>query len=468
MINLNFHFRIVLILIGWVITTVSKAQHGEHHSELDTCSFRTAVCEGKFEGHARMFAMATDNSAGLMDSWALAVGAGIGYETRIYKHFQIGVSGFFTHNLVSSDMDMRDSLTNSLNRYELGLFDIEDPNNKHDLDRLEKLYLRGYWKNGNATLGKQLLNTPFINGQDGRMMPTKENGIWLQQRAGKFKFEGGWIWAISPRSTVNWYKVEDTYGIFPNGVATNGDKSDYEHHISSAGIGIGSVHYRNNGWNIGLWNQYADNVFNTAMIEVKWNNFKDSTQHPLEAGIMYVRQDAINNGENEDQSKTYMDRDAYANVISAFVGYRLNRKYKLSVAYTHITGDGRFLMPRAWGREPFYTFMQRERNEGVGNVHAVVARAERYANKHPFVYALSAGYFQLPDVKNYRLNKYGMPSYVQINGEAKYDLSERIEGLEVSALVVYKMNMGNTYDNPRFIFNKVDVFNYNLVLNYHF
>jgi hypothetical protein len=61
-----------------------------------------------------------------------------------------------------------------------------------------------------------------------------------------------------------------------------------------------------------------------------------------------------------------------------------------------------------------------------------------------------------------------MPSYIQINGEAKYDLSESVEGLEISALIVYKMNMGNTYDNPRFIFNKVDMFNYNLVLNYHF
>ena len=29
-----------------------------------------------------------------------------------------------------------------------------------------------------------------------------------------------------------------------------------------------------------------------------------------------------------------------------------------------------FLMPREWGREPFYTFLPRERNEGLGGVNA--------------------------------------------------------------------------------------------------
>jgi hypothetical protein len=27
-------------------------------------------------------------------------------------------------------------------------------------------------------------------------------------------------------------------------------------------------------------------------------------------------------------------------------------------------------MPREWGRDPFYTFMPRERNEGYGDVNA--------------------------------------------------------------------------------------------------
>ena len=32
-------------------------------------------------------------------------------------------------------------------------------------------------------------------------------------------------------------------------------------------------------------------------------------------------------------------------------------------------------MPREWGKEPFYTFLPRERNEGLGNIHAFTVKA---------------------------------------------------------------------------------------------
>jgi len=36
--------------------------------------------------------------------------------------------------------------------------------------------------------------------------------------------------------------------------------------------------------------------------------------------------------------------------------------------------NGRYLMQREWGKDPFFTFMPRERNERFGNVDTVVTK----------------------------------------------------------------------------------------------
>jgi hypothetical protein len=82
--------------------------------------------------------------------------------------------------------------------------------------------------------------------------------------------------------------------------------------------------------------------------------------------------------------------------------------------------------------------------------------------------SLAAGYYDLPDVKNSRLNKYGLPSYTQLNADLRYAFAGTLKGLEAQLLVVSKFNNGETYDDSRYQFNKVDMMLYNFVLNYHF
>lgn len=44
---------------------------------------------------------------------------------------------------------------------------------------------------------------------------TIEEGVWAEFNELKdFKIEGAWIHRISPRSTIEWYKVEDSYGVY--------------------------------------------------------------------------------------------------------------------------------------------------------------------------------------------------------------------------------------------------------------
>lgn len=123
-------------------------------------------------------------------------------------------------------------------------------------------------------------------------------------------------------------------------------------------------------------------------------------------------------------------------------------------------------MPREWGKEPFYTFMPRERNEGLGNVHAINVKATVNSFNNNLKAGLAYGYYKLPDVKNYRLNKYGMPSYHQMNFDLGYSFNKFLRGLDVKLLAVYKLNAGETYGNLKYVYNKVNMTNLNLIVDF--
>ena len=182
----------LLVLLAMSI----KAQHqevsdkpemykGKQHVTADTTSLLHAFKTGSFRGHFRYFFMSTQNSNGLTDYYANAAGGGIRFETAKFHHFQFAVSGFYIFNIGSSDFTKPDTLTGQNNRYEIGLFDITDPSNKKDLDRLEEFYLKYNYKNSTVILGRQLINTPFINLQDGRMRATGVEGLWLELNPNK-------------------------------------------------------------------------------------------------------------------------------------------------------------------------------------------------------------------------------------------------------------------------------------------
>jgi hypothetical protein len=407
--------------------------------------------------------MATDNQDGLTDAYAHAAGGGLFYETAAYKGFQMGVGGYFIYNVGSSDMTLIDSKTNTVSRYESALFDLENLSNKHDLDRLEELYLKYNWGKSHVIVGKQLINTPFINLQDGRMRPTEVGGIYSEIYPGKHnKLEGGYLYEISPRGTVDWYGIGESIGIYSNGVNINGTKGNYAQQIESKGIAlVGYTDTLPKGHSLKFWNVYVDNVFNTTQAQY------DTKQGNWVAGFQYTEQHAVHFGGNEDPSKTYFDPSQMSRVFSSKLGWE-NNQWKTSLNYTRITGEGRYLMPRDWGRDPFYTFMPRERNEGFGNVNAFVGKISYLADNFPLKTSLSYGVFKLPDVKDAALNKYGLPSYDQLNLEMIYEFENFLEGLEIQALYVHKSNQGETYANEKYIINKVNMSNYNVVLNFHF
>ncbi len=427
-----------------------------------------AFKNGKVNGHFRYFFLGTDNQHKLTDYYANALGGRIKFETAKFYGFQIAVGGYYTFNLGSSDFSKPDSITNQFNRYESSLFDIEKPSSKNNLAKLQELYIKYQFKKSNIILGRQIINTPFVNTQDGRMIPTCVSGVWLNiNHFKKMGIEGGWLNGISPRGTMKTYNPGASIGLYPSGINIDGSKSNYSNHIQSAGIGLLGVNYTiYSKLNLQLWNLFAENIFNTEMIQLDWNHrLKDSSS--FFAAFQGIHQVAINDGGNADVSKTYFTKGQQTFAFGGKIGWR-NKKLETSISYNRITANGRFLMPREWGRDPFFTFMPRERNEGLGNVDAVVAKLNYNFPKSNFKTSISYGYFHLPDVKNYKLNKYGMPSYTQLNADFRYVCNGQLKGFETQLLIVSKFNQGNTYKNDKYVFNKVNMIQYNFVVNYNF
>jgi hypothetical protein len=355
-----------------------------------------------------------------------------------------------------------------LSRYEIGLFDIENPDNHRDMDRLEELYLKYNFKNGQLLLGRQLINTPLINIQDGRMRGTGVEGLWLNQYFNeKWRFQGGVLTAISPRSTTKWYRGAESIGLYSQGVNPDGTSSNFRGNIDLPFIGVASFTFKpSKNIEYQAWDYHLPGLFNSTFHQI---------QHAYKAkkfvwsnGAQIMRQWALGNGGNENQSMAYIP----AGSKSLTYGFRTRfefDKWHYSINYNRITAEGRYLFPREWGRDPFYTFMPRERNEGFGDVHAVVLKVENQNTASVFKKsAFSVGYFQLPDIHNYALNKYSMPSYLQANIDFRFQLSQLMQGLEGQLLLVCKYGLGEMYNNPKYQINKVNMLLTNFVLNYHF
>lgn len=456
-----FYYPALLFLI-----LISVKINGQ--KETDTTSLLSAFKKGKTSGHLRLFYMSTDNDGPLTDYNALAFGGGLKYQTKSFKGFQLGIGGFFIWSLASSDLTKPDELTGVMNRYEAGQFDQTNPSNKKDLQRLEDFFIKYNFKNSYIKYGKQVIKTPFINPQDGRMRPTGEQGFWTEiNEFKKIKIELGWLTHISPRGTIKWYRGASSIGIYPMGKAISGEKSDYQNNLDTKGTAIAGITYSlNKRIKFQGWDLWVDNIFNTVLLQAD-GDFPIDKNKKITTALQYIHQNAVKDGGNNDPSKTYFDPTQKSKIYGASAGYRVKNSF-VKLNYTRITKDGRFLFPREWGREPLFTFLSRERNEGLGDVNAFTINIGRNFFDQKMKTEFGAGYYDVPDVKNYRLNKYGLPSYYQFNFDTKYTFDGLMNGLNIELLYLYKIRSGNVYNNWKYVFNKVNMHQLNLIFNFNF
>jgi hypothetical protein len=444
----------LIIIITLSILFHVNAQEIEQMKHKSLASF---LANGKVNGKSRLYFMATDNAASLSDYHGLGFGAGIGYKTPTYKGFSAGMSGFFILNAYSSDFTIPDSITQNPNRYELGLFDVTDPENKSNLYRLEDLWVKYKKDHLNLRYGQFVPNYLFINPQDGRMSPTMTRGFEGNWKNEKSNLMLAYIHGFSPRSTVKWYNVSETFGIYPSGRATDGSPSDYKGNIHSKGVLLVELNQKIQGQSsIKLGSMTVLDVFQT------WYTNVGFAKNGWKAIAMGIYQHAF----NSENKQSYFGSDEQSLIFSGQLVKKIN-KWQANINYTRIADKGRFLMPREWGREPLYTFLPRERNEGLADTHAATIQVTNSVSNELSI-NVGLGKYWLPDVSDASKNKYAMPSYNQINLEANYIFKGWLEGASVKALFVRKEGTDNNYENPKVIFNKVDLNTVNIIFNYTF
>ncbi len=433
----------------------------------DTNTLEHFLKRGTVSGQARSFFMSTINEGKLSDYYALATGAGIGYYTPRWKGFSAGMSGFVIFDITSSDFEKADLLTNQKNRYEIGLFDITTPGNKANLSRMEELYLSYKIKNTQLTAGRQFIKTPFINKQDGRMRPTLVEGIYFQSKIkNSWTLDAGWLTGMAPRTTVNWYSIGESIGVYPPGVNIDGIKSEYPGNTKSKGVAITGVQYNKKLLHLQIWNTYLENIMNTVLIQPEIY-FKPNLKDKITAGVQYVYQHSSGEGGNQEISKRYYEKGSYTWALAARIEYE-SSSWKTNINYLRISSHGRFLMPREWGIEPFYTFLPRERNEGLGSINAWSVNNKFTSKNKRLKLGLSYGQYYLPHPGNYRLNKYGIPSYQQFNLFGDYQFSGFMKNMNIQMLLAWKGKLERNPVDLQNIINRVNMLNSSIIVNYNF
>lgn len=451
----NTKFWLLLVSILYSGGLFAQADSVKYNSVADF------LRKGTVGGSSRAYFMFTDNQAGLSDYNGLGIGAGISYRTPKFKGFSAGMSGYFISNVLSSDFTQVDEVTQNPNRYELGLFDVTNPSNKYELTRLEELWLRFDTKKSSVRIGKYVPQNLFINGQDGRMRPTMVQGLQVKTTFGKNEVEVQLINKIAPRSTVKWYSVAESFGIYPEGRNPDGTPSAYFQQTKTPGIAIAELTNKSiKNTSVLAGSITVPNVFQTYYFNPEFSNKK------LFAGIMIVGQHPLGNGGNDLAANKYANTADKSLIVSGQIGKKI-QKYSIDFNFTTIRSAGRFLMPREWGREPFYTFMPRERNEGAGNVNAISVNGKVSVSPQ-FKILTAYGKFYLPDAANAAQNKYALPSYNQFNMMLNYSFKNNLNGLIIRGLYVRKDLMDKNIENPKFIFNKTNLSLYNLILDFSF
>jgi hypothetical protein len=420
--------------------------------------------KGNFSGQWRNYYLHSFNDGDLQDWYAIATGLKLKYTYDFNKHWQVGGAVYSSWNTGIGNVQTTDPTTGRESRYVAGNFNVQDLSQRF-IAYPGELYLQ--YKNGNhqVKVGRQGFFSPFMNGQDGRMIPTLfEGAFYKYEEKDKLKFQLGAINRIAPRSYNGFENIGQTLGIYPVGRDINGQGSEYRENTNSDYVALTNVDYQiSNNFKIELWDYYVDNIFNVLYIKPTYD-FKNSG---LQLSAEWLLQNRVGEGGNSDPNLRYVQSET-AQIFGAQISHALPNG-KVSLGYDHITGQGRFLFPREWGREFLFSFQKRERSEGFGNNHAVVLYYHQNFNfsDQKLKSIFSAGHQWRPTVTEPEFNKYAIPNYMHINLDLFYE-NTNWKGFQPELLLTYKHGTGDFPDNPVFILNKVNLFLINAIVNYNF
>jgi hypothetical protein len=431
--------------------------------------FSAHLKKGNFHIHIRSNFMQTINRGGLLDYHTLALGGGLGYTSPQWKGFQVGFSGFFVFQIYEHNLTIADPSTGSGNRYEITLYDMNNPENKTDLDRLEDLYIIYKHKGFMLKLGRQKINTPLLNEQDNRMRPSIFSGALIEYRFKNWDFLAAFFNQATLRGTLDWYTIEESFGVYPFGRNPLGGPESYKHHTHTKGIALLGGRYKketeNYKWKIEGWNYFVQNVFNTTFLQTDLKIKKTETSPFL--GLQGFFQTAVGEGGSPEPTRAYILPQEKAWAIGGRAGISMG-KHTFSLNFLHIGESGRFLFPREWGREVFYASLPRERFEGNGDLNALTLKYNVTFPIKGLYGEIGVSQVNPPALNDVPKNKYGLPAYYHFLGQLRYKFDGYLEGLNLRLLIVNKTSQKPKEVPESFRINRVDLWHINFIIDYLF
>lgn len=414
----------------------------------------------------RSFWMSTSYWEDFKNDYALGQSAYLQLKTKKYKGFSIVGRYTVFGNLWSSDLLERDPVTKNFNRYEVGLFDVNNPSDRF-FGKIEEFQIRYSLPKFSAVAGRMDINTPFINPQDGRLSPTYVEGIRLDLKPDKKnQLSAQFIGRMSPRSTSGWFDIGETIGMYPVGQSEFGGPSNYEGNTKSSFFTVIDWQHRTDSEiQMQLNHTYVDNISSTVFTQAIKDWEMANNDKKFITGLQFIVQNGIGEGGSPEPEKRFKNPDD----LNFVLGGRIGVKSKRSIwwlNYTRIDGKGRFLNPREWGRDPFFTFIPRERNEGFNQVDAFTTYYQRNIPEKGLQFYGFAGLHFLPEPSNPELNKFAFPSYAQANLGGKYAPGNWGKGLDFHMILMSKLNIKSGEIKPQWIYNKVNMVHFNFIVNY--
>lgn len=418
------------------------------------------LAQGKMQGNVRNYFMTTDNH-GLSNYYANATGGLLGYTTKDYKGFEMGVSGLLTFKTFGDNMNAVDPVTGKSSKWERELFDLNDSGNYYNLYRLESLYLKYRYKHSYISVGRLPLEFhPLINKSDGRMLDFAFQGInGLITIDSTLKVNLVSLNRVSPRAMTKWYSANEVIGLLNNGYLPDGTKADYSELTKTNIVAYAGVEKTAGKLKLNFWDTHIDKLLNTLWAEALYNS------NLISAGLQYSYQIPYAYQKNVPYANRYIQPGENGQIASTMVKYKTKR-FEAIVAFTKAFKTGRYLFPRELGRDQFYTSLPRSRIEGLGNSNIVKLGLQYTFPTQQLIAGIDTTVVNGPGALNYSLNKYGLDDYYQINGRIHYNFKGFLKGLNVTLLYIWKQN--KNLHTPADVFNVSDYSQMNFISNFNF
>ena len=420
---------------------------------------------GFWSGSVTTRYMQTSNKGNLEDFSILTSYGKVGYHIKLRDWLKFGVSGNGLIHYGTGGIDKRDQTTGSGPIYEANLWNSRLMSGSAEFS-LPELYLDFKFDSHLIRVGRFIEDSPTINGE-GWPFPNALKGLWYKyQPLVGFNAEAAFIDRIASRFSGDFENIGNTIGAGGLGVGTDGSGSQYWTATNSNFVAITKLGYRfSGGLDLAFWNYYTDNISNTIFTEAKFDVGEDKDWHI--AG-QFIYQTKVGDGGNNSGILQYK-QDESASGFGFMVKKDIS-KSALSLAFTRIADGSRLLLPREWGKEPFYTFQRRTRVEGISDVTAVVLKWESSLDQENYKLDMfsSLGYHSLPNPTDASKNKYQVPSTAHLDGSIKYSPKNKLRGFSAELYVAGRFLAGETVSNSAYLINRADFFHSDLILSYIF